>query len=116
MKQNNWFDPFHTQSQLSEEETVIQKNVREFCEKELIQPTYITNYPNEMSPLSKKHRKHDGLTERFELFINGKEIANAYSEQNDPIEQRKSFEEQIEASLKCERTEFNNFCHLVKHS
>ncbi len=72
----------------------------EFCEKELIQPTYITNYPNEMSPLSKKHRKYDGLTERFELFINGKEIANAYSEQNDPIEQRKSFEEQIKLAKK----------------
>jgi lysyl-tRNA synthetase class 2 len=67
----------------------------EFCEKNLIQPTYITNYPIEMSPLTKKHRKEKGLTERFELFINGKEIANAYSEQNNPIEQRQSFEEQM---------------------
>ncbi len=67
----------------------------EFCEKKLIQPTYITNYPIEMSPLTKKHRSEEGLTERFELFINGKEIANAYSEQNNPIEQRKSFEEQM---------------------
>ena len=67
----------------------------EFCEKKLIQPTYIIDYPIEMSPLSKKHREKTGLTERFELFVNGKEIANAYSEQNNPIEQRRSLEEQV---------------------
>ena len=67
----------------------------EFCEKKLIQPTYIIDYPIEMSPLTKKHRTDKNITERFELFINGKEIANAYSEQNNPIEQRQSFKEQM---------------------
>jgi lysyl-tRNA synthetase class 2 len=80
----------------------------EKCEGNYIQPTFITDYPKEMSPLCKEHRENPELTERFELMVCGKEIANAYSELNDPIDQRERFEHQLKLAQKGddEATEF----------
>jgi lysyl-tRNA synthetase class 2 len=86
----------------------------EKCEGNYIQPTYITDYPKEMSPLCKEHRSNPELTERFELMVCGKEIANAYSELNDPIDQRERFEHQLKLAAKGddEATEFIDYDFL----
>ena len=86
----------------------------EKCEHKFIQPTFIIDYPKEMSPLTKEHRSNPKLTERFELIIDGKEIANGYSELNDPIDQKKRFEDQLKLSKKGdpEATEFIDYDFL----
>lgn len=80
--------------------TIIDEIFSETVEPKLIQPTFITDYPMEMSPLAKKHRSEPGLVERFELIVNGRELCNAFSELNDPLDQRQRFEEQMKLRAK----------------
>jgi lysyl-tRNA synthetase class 2 len=86
----------------------------EKCEGNFIQPTFITDYPKEMSPLCKEHRDNPDLTERFELMVSGKELANAYSELNDPLDQRERFEEQVKLADRGddEATQFIDYDYL----
>jgi lysyl-tRNA synthetase class 2 len=79
---------------------IIDEIFGEKCEPNLVQPTFITDYPVEMSPLAKKHRSKPGLVERFEAICNSKELCNAFSELNDPLDQRKRFEEQLQLGLR----------------
>ncbi len=79
---------------------IIDEIFEEYVESKLIQPTFITDYPLEMSPLAKKHRENSRLVERFEPIIAGKELGNAFSELNDPLEQRRRFEEQMNLKAK----------------
>ena len=87
---------------------VLEKLFDHFVEPNLIQPTYITDYPLTLSPLSKKKEEDPELAERFELFVGGKEIANAYTELNDPVDQKKRFEEQVS-----ERNAGNEEAHMM---
>ena len=93
---------------------IIDELFGEKCEANFIQPTFITDYPKEMSPLCKEHRENPELTERFELIVCGKELANAYSELNDPIDQRERFEEQVQLADKGddEATQFIDYDYL----